>query len=388
MAEIFADSKAKIITYYLPQFHTIPENDMFHGKGFTEWTNTKKATPLFEGHYQPKTPYNENYYCLLNPEVMREQATLAKKYGVYGFCYYHYWFKGGKKLLEKPVENMLADKEVGIPFCLSWANENWCKRWDGGNQEVIVEQDYGGPTDWKKHIDYLIPFFMDPRYITVHGKPLFVIYRPELMPNLTEMMRFWQNEVKKVGLEGICFAIQFPDWYFMTAYNADCFDYQIKFEPFFSHNYMVKDIVTMKRKQKLYTVMRKIGLGNVVEKLISKKKATKSASSTKPQLTIKDYDETWNEILTTPIDEKTIEGAFVDWDNTARKKNGIVYKNGSPEKFGQYLEKLIMRVHNEASNPMIFINAWNEWAEGAYLEPDMKYGYTYLEALKKALIKE
>ena len=176
MAEILSDNKIKTIAFYLPQYHAIPENDKFWGKGFTEWINTKKATPLFEGHYQPKVPLNENYYNLLDDNVKIWQADLAKKYGVFGFCYYHYWFKDGKKLLEKPLEQMLKNKDVNIPFCMSWANENWSKRWDGGNQEIIAEQDYGTEDDWKKHLLYMVQFFKDERYITLNGDPVFLIY--------------------------------------------------------------------------------------------------------------------------------------------------------------------------------------------------------------------
>ena len=152
MAELKADNKIKVIAYYLPQYHSIPENDAAWGKGFTEWVNTKKAKPQFEGHYQPKTPLNDNYYDLSDVNVMVKQAAMAKKYGIYGFCYYHYWFKNGKKLLEKPVEQMLKTSKVDIPFCMSWANENWSKRWDGGKEELIVEQDYGEEEDWRKHL--------------------------------------------------------------------------------------------------------------------------------------------------------------------------------------------------------------------------------------------
>lgn len=384
MAEIFSNCDPKMIAYYLPQFHTIPENDYFYGKGFTEWTNTKKAKPLFEGHYQPKTPYKKYYYNLLTPGVMEKQADLAKKYGVYGFCYYHYWFKDGKKLLEKPIENMLNNTKVDIPFCLCWANENWCKRWDGGNQEVIVEQDYGDEKDWKRHIDYLMQFFKDSRYITVKGKPILLIYRPELIPNLKKMLDFWTDEMIGNGFEGVSYAIQYPDWYFMTSYDPSEFDYQIKFEPFFSQNYDVKDIRMMKKKQVGYGLMKRLGIEHFVDALIALRK-NKRIPSSPCELTKRDYDCTWNTILQTPIDSKTIEGAFVDWDNTARKKNGTVYVGASPEKFKDYLVRLLNRVQAESSNPMVFINAWNEWAEGAYLEPDEKYRYKYLEAVKEAL---
>ena len=153
----------KIITFYLPQFHTFPENDMWWGKGFTEWTNTRKAKPLFKGHYQPHIPYKKNYYDLTKEGVMKTQIEYAKKYGIYGFCFYHYWFTNGKKLMEKPVETFLEDKTLNIKFCLSWANEHWTKKWDGGSKEIIMEQNYGSKEDWKMHFEYLLPFFKDSR---------------------------------------------------------------------------------------------------------------------------------------------------------------------------------------------------------------------------------
>lgn len=214
MAEILSNNKIKTIAFYLPQYHAIPENDKFWGKGFTEWVNTKKATPLFEGHYQPKVPLNENYYNLLDDDVKIWQANLAKKYGVFGFCYYHYWFKDGKKLLEKPLEQMLQNKDVDIPFCMSWANENWSKRWDGGNQEIIAEQDYGTEDDWKKHLLYMVQFFKDERYITLNGDPVFLIYKPEEIPDLHRMVTYWQSEIKKFGFNRICLMIQNSGWYF------------------------------------------------------------------------------------------------------------------------------------------------------------------------------
>ena len=160
MAEIMDGNGLKVIAFYLPQFHSIPENDQWWGQGFTEWTNVKKALPLFEGHNQPRIPLNKNYYDLMDDEVKISQAKLAKKYGIFGFCYYHYWFKNGEKLLEKPAEQMLQNKDVDLPFCFSWANENWSRNWDGGNQEIIKEQDYGDKSDWEKHFQYFLPFFI------------------------------------------------------------------------------------------------------------------------------------------------------------------------------------------------------------------------------------
>ena len=159
----------------MPQFHAIPENDIWWGEGFTEWTNTKAAKPLFRGHYQPKEPLKDNYYSLLDSKTQEWQASLAKKYGIYGFCYYHYWFHG-KLLLEKPMENMLKNKKVDIPFCISWANETWSRTWSGQEREILIQQDYGNKSDWLKHIEYLVPFFKDSRYIKIDNKPLMLLY--------------------------------------------------------------------------------------------------------------------------------------------------------------------------------------------------------------------
>ena len=197
MAEVFDNKGVKIIPFYLPQFHTIPENDEWWGEGFTEWTNVKKAKPLFEGHDQPRIPLNNNYYNLMDDNVKIWQAKLAKEYGIFGFCYYHYWFKGGRQLLEKPAEQMLKNKEIDIPFCFCWANENWSKNWDGGNREVIMEQDYGSQEDWEKHFRYFVRFFRDERYITVHGKPLLIIYKPEQITDLQQMVVYFRKRAKE-----------------------------------------------------------------------------------------------------------------------------------------------------------------------------------------------
>lgn len=384
MAEISRE-KLNLIAFYLPQFHSIPENDEAYGKGFTEWTNTKKALPLFENHYQPKVPLNENYYNLLDKGVMEQQSNMAQEYGIYGFCYYHYWFKDGKKLLEKPIENMLEDSSITIPFCLSWANENWSKRWDGGNQEIIMEQDYGTQDDWEKHLEYLVPFFKDSRYITIDNKPLFLIYKPEQIPNLKKMILFFRREIKKYGLQDLYILVQFPYYYF-NGNRRGLFDGFIEFEPQFIRNYE-------KEKQKgavrrnIKTILYFFHLDNIVCKMQETRK--NRSGSAESSLSIRDYDKDWTTILNRKkVKKELVAGAFVDWDNTARNKNGLLYKGASPRKFGKYMLMLIRKVKKEYCIPIIFVNAWNEWAEGAYLEPDEKNKYGYLEALKTALHKE
>ena len=383
MAEINTGKDVKTIAFYLPQYHEIPENDEWWGKGFTEWTNTKRAKPLFEGHYQPKTPLHENYYDLvLDENVMIEQAMLAKKYGVWGFCYYHYWFKDGRKLLEKPVERMLSDDRIDIPYCLCWANENWSRNWDGGNNEVIMEQDYGGEEDWEKHFCYLLDFIRDERYISFDGKPILVIYKPQLMKRLNEMLDYWQKRAKECGLKGLVFAYQYPTWYFMKDYDPSRFDYRIGFEPVLSNTFMQRQtrvkILLHKIRQFYYKNYKKL----FKETVIREKQKDMSKERTLKKF---DYDAVWEKSLNIYHDKKLLNGAFTDWDNTARNVKGALHLGAAPDKFERYMTRLICEVFQKDKDRVIFVNAWNEWAEGCYLEPDEKNGYGYLEALKKAL---
>lgn len=381
------DKSIKVIAFYLPQFHAIPENDIAYGTGFTEWTNVKKARPLYKGHYQPREPLNDNYYNLLDSNVMKEQSELAKRNGIFGFCYYHYWFKNGKKLLEKPIENMLNDPSVEMPFCLSWANENWSKRWDGGNNEVIAEQEYGDKQDWNKHFDYLVKFFKDERYIKFDNKPIFIVYKPELIPNFRRMMNFFQKKAKEIGFDGLCVMCQYPNYYYINPKDNNV-DYFIEFEPAFTRisNDMIRLSNTQRKKFIFRNRLKRIVFNEnlkLLKKIIFKSRIVKSNS--KKELEIRDYDEDWVNILDRRMENKMILGAFTDWDNTARNKNGLSYKGATPLKFGKYFNMLCNKVKKEKKLNLVFINAWNEWAEGAYLEPDKKNGDAYLQSVKNAI---
>lgn len=222
----------KIIAFYLPQFHDIPENDEWWGKGFTEWVNVKKAKPMYKGHEQPRVPLNNNYYNLLDDEVKVWQAELAKQYGIYGFCYYHYWFNG-KLLLEKPMSQMLSNKKIDIPFCICWANEPWTRAWVG-EKKVLITQKYGKIDDWVKHFNYLLPFFKDNRYIKNDNKPFFVIYRPEIIGCLKEMVECWDRLAKKNGFKGIDFAYQNIDFDVQKHKDDSMFSYNIEFQPHYA----------------------------------------------------------------------------------------------------------------------------------------------------------
>lgn len=359
----------KIITFYLPQYHTFPENDAWWGKGFTEWTNVKKAKPSYRGQNQPRIPLDSNYYNLLDIETLRWQAKMAKKYGIYGFCYYHYWFDG-HMLMEKPMEMMLQDKSVDLPFCICWANENWTRAWAKKSREVLISQTYGDKNEWVEHFNYLLPFMKDKRYIKVKGKPLFVIYRPEIVGCLEEMLNCWQQLAKENGLPGISFMYQQTDYDHQKEETGKLFDYAIEYQP---------ALVRNKFQRKNPFLLCRKALNEFVNQfhLPQNKWSTFWYS----------YDDAWEKILKLqPKDEKMIPGAFVDWDNTPRYgKKASVYLGVTPEKFKKYLSMQIKHAKADYKKDIIFMFAWNEWGEGGYLEPDEKYGYRMLESVKEAL---
>ena len=349
----------KVIAFYLPQFHEIPENNNWWGQGFTEWTNTKKAKPLFKGHYQPKEPLNDNYYCLLDEDTQIWQAQLAQKYGIDGFCYYHYWFNG-KLLLEKPMENMLNNKKITIPFCISWANETWSRTWTGMEKQVLIEQKYGGKEDWKRHIEYLLPFFKDERYIKIDNKPLMLLYTSSKIAKCEEMVVYWDKYLKKLGFNGIFIAETLnyvnPKPILKNSSAA------VEFEP----NYMLR---ILGKKSFFYKVKR----------YICRKIA--------PQFNQIDALKIWNKIENYKWEgnKKIFRGTFVSWDNSARRgEKGTIYKNTSPNQFEKHFYNLFEKAKRNGDQ-FVFINAWNEWAEGAYLEPDKRYGYQYLESIKRSI---
>lgn len=346
-------SNPKIIAFYLPQYHAIPENDKWWGEGFTEWTNTKKAKPLFRGHQQPKTPLNDNYYCLIDADIQEWQARLAQENGIYGFCYYHYWFNG-KMLLEKPMEQMLENKNIKLPFCISWANEPWARTWDGKDKEILMPQSYGEEKEWKEHFDYLINFFNDDRYIKIDNKPVFLIYRTSNIPKCNQMIDYWNELCKNNGFEGI-YLVETMNSFQNTSY-IESSNAVVEFEP----------MLTIRHHLSLY----KQGIRFVKKKLSILDKL--------------DYEHVWNKVISKDIDygKKKYLGAFVSWDNTARKgKKGLVLTNTNSEIFEEKLTEQIYKASKSRSE-FIFINAWNEWAEGTYLEPDTINKNKYLEIIK------
>lgn len=365
----------KIIAFYLPQFHAIPENDEWWGEGFTEWTNVKKAKPLFKGHNQPRVPQNGKYYNLLDDEVKRWQINLAKENGIYGFCFYHYWFDG-HLLLEKPVEQFLDNKSLDFPFCLSWANSPWSKTWVSRSDQVLIDQEYDGKERWKAHFDYLLPFFKDKRYIKNNGKPLYVIYEPGQIECIEDMLNYWQELSIKEGFPGIEFAYQYYQSGNTDKKIRELFDYDIEFQPIYSLQEPVTNTKKLGGK-----FLRK--LDNAAYQITGRKLSEVLIQNVRKH----DYDEVWSAVLQRePKDSKSVPGVFVDWDNTSRRTNGgRVFTGGSPEKFEEYLTTQIQRTRELYKKDFMFLTAWNEWCEGSYLEPDDKYGDAYLRAVKNAL---
>jgi lipopolysaccharide biosynthesis protein len=353
----------KILALYLPQFHQTVENDKWWGTGFTEWTNTKKAKKLFRSHYQPRTPLNHNYYDLSDPSVLEKQSKMAQQYGIYGFCYYHYWFNG-VKMLQKPLEQMLENPGVTIPFCFSWANDTWTKTWDNNENEILLKQEYGVEENWQKHLDYLLPFFKDERYIRLANRPVFFIYRTSGFNRMNEMIIYWDQQLKQQGFDGI---------HIVETLNT------FQQHPFCENSKAVFEFEPM------FTLRNRINMRN---KIIGKIKQIFKVEI----LYRYEYDYVWKNILKYVMDRSykdkdVYRGAFVDWDNTARKgKNGMVIVNASPSKFSSYFSKLL-KISNKHESEFLIINAWNEWAEGAYLEPDEKYRFDYLEAVSESVDK-
>ena len=347
----------KLIAYFLPQFHQIDENDAWWGEGFTEWTNTRKNKPLYKKHAQPKEPLKDLYYNLMDASIRKWQADAARSHGIYGFCYYHYWFKG-KRLLEKPFQSVLKSGEPDFPFCLSWANEPWTRKWDGGNNEILMPQDYGDENDWAEHFDELLTAFQDPRYIRVQNKPLFVIYRPGAIPRCEEMLRFWNQLALRSGLEGIYFARTLGGFEIPPQSG---FEASIEFEPHytFAHGYNANLWSYISTKDGDHLVF--------------------------------DYDGVWEMILNRSphrSGETIFPGAYVNWDNTPRiGARGQSCIGSTPEKFSYYLTKQMNRAASIYQSEFLFINAWNEWAEGTYLEPDKKHHFSYLEAVQEAVTR-
>lgn len=349
----------KVIAWYLPQFHQIEMNNKFHGQGFTEWTNTSQAIPLFPGHYQPHIPYDVGYYDLMNMDTWKRQIYLAKHYGIYGFCIHYYWFSG-TRIMEKPLELFLEHKELDMPFCLDWATENWTALWDGGNEEIMLEQSFK-EEDKEKFMEDILPYMKDPRYMKINGRPILVLYRVNIFEKqqINELLNSFREIARQNG---------FPDLYIILTnsyyFEDDVMDWGAdaltEFPP---HN--VCDFMEPYSPPGYLNPYFK---GRILD--------TSSFIQNKTYMLPHN-----NQIV--------FRSALVSWDNTARKatSGGAIFQGLNPKTFKTWLKDIVREsreIHSEAEN-MVFVNSWNEWAEGSHLEPDMKYGYGYLQAVKEVL---
>lgn len=360
--------KARVLAFYLPQFHPIPENDRWWGKGFTEWTNVGKAKPLYPGHRQPVVPSDLGYYDLRVSEVREEQAQLARECGIEGFVYWHYWFGKGKRLLERPFNEVLKSGRPDFPFALAWANESWQGRWHGLMEgKTLIEQEYGGIEDYTAHFHEVLPAFKDARYITCEGKPIFFIYKPTLMPDPDKFVELWQKLAKENGLPGICFIagtaiVKSPDktleYYNRMRANG--------FEMVNNHNFIKSLDLPFKIRMMRHLFFKRFHI-------------------------LPDIRQYKNEIFDGPMDdnENIIPSVYSGWDNTPRAgKNGLVLYGFNPESFGNAMKRAVAKVKDKPyEKRFVMIKSWNEWAEGNYVEPDIRWGRRMLESIKEAVVQ-
>jgi Glycosyltransferase WbsX len=362
--------KPRLIAFYLPQFYPTPYNDDWWGKGFTEWTNVVQGRPHFKGHYQPHLPADLGFYDLRLPEAREAQAALAKDYGVHGFCYYHYWFNG-KRILERPLDDVLAFGTPDLPFCICWANEEWSRTWKGHKDKILMPQSYSSEDDLA-HIRHLLPTLSDSRYIKIDGKPLVLVYRIELLPDSKATAEIWRREAEKWGLSGL-FLVNVESNYVIgnTIPSALGFDASVRFQP----NYTVQDNSSVRIASKMIKTFSP-GLHKIMKSLKPESKGDH----------IFDYAELYRKWRDeSPRFERHFECVTPMWDNSARRYRGAtIVKNSTPELYEQWLREAVNRSTPDSDkNITVFIHAWNEWAEGCHLEPDQRWGRKYLEATRR-----
>jgi hypothetical protein len=352
------DTKARVIAFYLPQFHPIKENNEWWGNGFTEWTNVGKAKPLFKGHYQPHVPADLGYYDLRVPEVREAQAIMAKEHGVEGFCYWHYWFGNGKRLLERPFNEVVESKEPDFPFCLGWANETWSGIWHGQSNKVLIKQEYLGVSDYKAHFYAILDAFKDKRYILVDGRPLFYIYKPSLIPDIAIFFDVWRKLAIENGLKGIYFIANCP-----------------KFEDKDEILSLGFDAVNLSRIFDCERLNSNRFQRGIIHRVFKK-------------LRVFDYEKALKYFV--GEEEKAlncIPSIYPNWDNSPRSETrGYIFVNSVPRLFRKHIRQVFDVInHKPHDKKLVFLKSWNEWAEGNYMEPDLKYGRKYLEVLNEEL---
>jgi len=369
----------KPISIVLPQFHPIPENDLWWGAGFTEWNNVAKARPRFKGHYQPHLPRDLGFYDLRLPEAREAQAELARQHGIYGFCYYHYWF-AGRRVLEKPVDAIISTGKPNFPFMLCWANENWTRNWDGGFDEVLLEQRYT-VEDFIQHAKHLVHYFRDSRYIRIHDRPVFAIYKDQDIDGIDACLDAFRGELQAHGFDVFVFRFERrvgtdPD--VRRAYRL--FDAGIEFQPLTRQ--FDEAIQHLDRRRALARYLRPSAYHRWLRRRLGY--PTRKADQIYDYQFVVDMDISCDFQQGQPI----FPGASPGWDNTPRRPNGgaLILRGSTPERFGAWVERKVKTTNWDLlPERFFFINAWNEWAEGNHLEPCERWGLAYLEALKDAI---
>jgi glycosyl transferase family WbsX len=363
----------RAIAFYLPQFYPIPENDVWWEPGFTEWTNVTRAKPLFRGHYQPNLPSDLGLYDLRVPEVREAQAELARSHGIEGFCYWHYWFGNGRRILERVFSEVLETGKPDFPFCLGWANDSWSGVWHGAPDRILIEQQYPGIPDYEAHFKSVLPAFRDRRYICVDGKPLFLVYKPWLIPNVAEFSALWKGMARDSGLPGLHLV--------GIARYADPlqegFDASVSSAPDVQIDRMPRGLMRRIGDRISRQILRKQSLDILCRDLFGIPRT-------------REYDDFANSCLTEPIPDYEYPVVVPNWDNTPRSgTNGIVLNDGSPEAFAALLRRACRLVKGrDPQKRLVFIKSWNEWAEGNYLEPDLRFGSRFLLSMKEVFESE
>lgn len=354
-----SNSLARLIALYLPQFHPIPENDEWWGKGFTEWTNTAKAKPLFKDHYQPHVPADLGFYDLRLPEIRTAQADIARQYGVEAFCYYHYWF-AGRRIIERPFNEVLASGQPDFPFCLCWANQTWTGIWHGAPNRILIEQTYPGFEDHRAHFETLLAAFRDRRYVTVDGKPLFLIYQPLDLPDSLKVTNFWRELARDAGLKGL----------HLVGVQRSNSPEELGLDATVTVNMPARRSWVSKRKPLRWL------------------KSKYEEKMGRP--TVYQYRDIFSNIWPPGSEDLNDYPCLIpNWDNTPRSGiNGLVFHDSTPELFRSHVRQVKERIKNRPNeHNLVFIKSWNEWAEGNYLEPDLKFGHRYLEVLRDEFMK-
>ena len=361
------EQSLRVITFYLPQFYPTPQNNEWWGRGFTEWTNVTKAVPQFQGHYQPHLPADLGFYDLRLPSVRHEQAAMAREYGIHGFCYYHYWFHG-ERMLERVFEEVFESGEPDFPFCLCWANETWTRKWGimNGEKDILMLQRYSDE-DNLEHIRHLIPIFRDPRYIRINGRPIFLIYRTRSDDfkdgQMERLLEVWDRELEKEGLELYLCSVRTPP---PSGFSASV--------DFFPGPWLPSQPENPRWRNSF-----KYRLPSVYEKFFFD-----------PKHEVFDYQEVVELMISKEYpDYRMFYCPVPGWDNTARwpEAGALIVKDSSPQYFEKWMSHAVVETKRrfKGDERVIFVNAWNEWAEGCHLEPDLRWGYEYLAALRRAL---